>query len=771
MASDSASSDRAPTRLRGWASRPHAAQKASKLERRVGPNEGISDEGYRHLIGATQELLAAYPPDRYFYVGVGRSPSALVEALQALVPHGAQGFPVSGLSARANRAISAEPRAEYERHLDHFFPKPERLQGRTILLMDSVSGGATLLRMKEIFEGFLRSRGIEARVETMAIRGRSPNIDHTLPGPFDPMKPGGESIARYDAHYIGKETLEDLRRNPARKPFVLSLLARLYGDDYVDRLAARGFKLLVLSDAGRSVTLDTAQAVEELERSATRSPIRPEDAERKIRETLAKSFEGTAFVGPDRSTPRGPLVMELRRRHGATSWTASSPIPEERWRNELGKLGAELEALARGPHHHSALYELRITLPINDLGELQPSGIGIERVRQRVLAGGLRSPRKELPVDHGSRRGPKPDASAEELAAYLKEGLSNRVFMSHQDKPVRSASIALGRSSPNDHGEFTVLSNIQSEETARALEHTGRAFDGLARRMNTTRLDVDLDFDARGMIRDVRIVRGLPSVTVQPSVSYALLLDVGHTPAKLDATPEMLVRHLVRGLAGVAYRTPSGERARSISFELQPSEDWAGRPKLKLTSQVALTGLEAHIEAAIPMLDRLTQSVGGAGPRSGLRVTLPLKNGEVQTEGASVERLESRFTLRPDRRLQNPPIRVPADGDGASESVNVRSLERALAESFQGMTFHTLDGKPADRVRVEVRVDTAGRELTVYSDVPEGAFRHAVERYGRALERLSRDASDPSKRHRVEIELSLDDQGRVEADGVRMQQL
>jgi hypothetical protein len=712
------------------------------------------------------ELLAAYPPDRYFYVGVGRSPSALVEALQAFVPHGAQGFPVSGLSARAGRAISDEERTEYYRHLDHFFPKPERLRGRTILLMDSVSAGATLLKMKEIFADFLGSRRIEARVETMSLNNHHPDIDHVLPGRFRPMQAGSADIARYDAHYIGEEKLEGLRVNPARKPFVRSLLARLYGDSYADRLVARGFKPLhVLAEKERKTLLDTDEA-DDGAGSTSRVPVRRQGAERAIHRALAESFEGAGFVHHDRSTPQGELVMRVDRRREPAGWVVSTRVPAELWAAKLATLGSELDALARRPHAHSAPFDVRVSLPL-DGGEVQPERITVERVPGTVRLSPLEIDRGEIAVRREPRSGPKPTASAEELTAYLEKGLSNTFFRDDRGGPRKSATLLLERSSPK--GPFTVRSAVPREGWAHAFEHTGRAFDGLARRMDTTTLRVDLDFDAHGMVRDVRIARYVPSAIVQPGVSNTRTLELGDTPAKVDATPEMLAQRLAQGFREIAYTTPSGEHARSISFEFQPTEDWAGRAALKLTSEAELKGPKAHIDAAIPMLDRLTRSVGGPGPRSGLRVTLPLKNGEVQTEGASVERLEPRFALRPNHRLGSP-IRIPARDDGASESVNVPSLERELAESFQGMTFHTPEGKPARRVRLEVRIDTGG-ELMVYSDVPEGAFRHAVERYARPLERLSRDASDPSKRRWVEIDLPLDDQGRVNSGQVQIRQL
>jgi hypothetical protein len=344
------------------------------------------------------------------------------------------------------------------------------------------------------------------------------------------------------------------------------------------------------------------------------------------------------------------------------------------------------------------------------------------------------------------------------------------MFVLERGQPARSATITLERDLPTDDGAFTVVSSMPAERFAHAFEHTGRAFDALARRMDTARLRVMLDFDRHGLIDGVQVQRHVPESVVQSQTRHVRFLELGDTPAKGAATPEMLVRHLARGFAGFAYTTRAGEYARSISFEVRPTEDWAGRRLLELTTGVEVQGRETLLDGAVALFDRLTQSVGGPGPRSGLRVTLPLKNGEAQTEGASVERLDARFTLQPNRRLANP-IRIPAQGDGASEGVNVPSLERELAERFQGMTFHTPEGKPVGRVRLEVRIDSAGTALSVYSDAPEGAFRHAVERYARALERLTRDASDPSKRRWVEIELPLDDQGRVEADGVRVQQL
>jgi hypothetical protein len=106
----SPSSEAGAPRVRRWYRAEHASRRAARLRRRPLGEAAIRPARYEEVRSAAQEVLSRFPPDRYFYVGIGRSPSALVELLRAVVPDQTQSFPASGLSGRNRRGpIPPEP--------------------------------------------------------------------------------------------------------------------------------------------------------------------------------------------------------------------------------------------------------------------------------------------------------------------------------------------------------------------------------------------------------------------------------------------------------------------------------------------------------------------------------------------------------------------------------------------------------------------------------------------------------------------------------------
>ncbi len=123
------------------------------------PNE------YRDIKEVITTILRKYPPENFFYVGIGRSPISIMAAVEALeVPH--RKFPLSKMTYMYSYAEKRTPEVlrQFHSYLSMNLPSVEQLQGRQILIVDQVGNGYALVNMMREFQDFYDTLGAKARV-------------------------------------------------------------------------------------------------------------------------------------------------------------------------------------------------------------------------------------------------------------------------------------------------------------------------------------------------------------------------------------------------------------------------------------------------------------------------------------------------------------------------------------------------------------------------------------------------------------------------------
>ncbi|MFA6003162.1 MAG: hypothetical protein WC881_03755 [Elusimicrobiota bacterium] len=196
------------------------------------------------------EILQRFPPQRYYYVGVGRSPTVLLDILRALDPAIAGQLPAGKATHARAEYIVGESAQQMQAHLSRFLPDPEALGGRKLLLIDHVESG---LGLKHVRELVARSWG-EDRVESLALVCRkSPNssMEHIKEQGhqelfYDPVAQlkrfASERYDRFSEYTPGTfykpETLSAVTENPEHAALQSALAAAMARDSALGQIRA-----------------------------------------------------------------------------------------------------------------------------------------------------------------------------------------------------------------------------------------------------------------------------------------------------------------------------------------------------------------------------------------------------------------------------------------------------------------------------------------------------------------------------------------------------
>jgi len=127
---------------------------------------------YEGFQKTAQELLEVFPPDKYYYVGVGRSPTMLMSMLEEMGVKGAE-IPLSNVRGYEKIRNEATDKALKE-HLKRYIPSPEELKGRKILMIDFPASGKTFSNVSELLRDAMREAGHKEPPEGLFL-GRDPS--------------------------------------------------------------------------------------------------------------------------------------------------------------------------------------------------------------------------------------------------------------------------------------------------------------------------------------------------------------------------------------------------------------------------------------------------------------------------------------------------------------------------------------------------------------------------------------------------------------------
>ena len=208
------------------------------------PFEHLSEAQYRDIRTAALELMGRFPPDRYFYLGVGRDPSPVLAFLENLSPDISTQIPASGIKG----GVQAQHEPEYFRHLDRLLPAEVLKGGRSILLVDrsNVGSGRSLNAFRTVLQKYLQARGSSTAVEGVGyVQGDTIGfglhvIDYRgFPEMQRFWQSQYEAVARYPYNVIGPQKLETLRENPAYGAFRAKMLERMQSDATLDGFLKR----------------------------------------------------------------------------------------------------------------------------------------------------------------------------------------------------------------------------------------------------------------------------------------------------------------------------------------------------------------------------------------------------------------------------------------------------------------------------------------------------------------------------------------------------
>lgn len=105
-----------------------------------------AEDAYNIFRNVATTLLEKFPPNEYYYIGVGRSPAIVIAILETLNSKIAQSVPLSSPSALDFDAFLDDSHfmETLDLHFDQFLPSLEKLSGRKIILLDYWITGAGL---------------------------------------------------------------------------------------------------------------------------------------------------------------------------------------------------------------------------------------------------------------------------------------------------------------------------------------------------------------------------------------------------------------------------------------------------------------------------------------------------------------------------------------------------------------------------------------------------------------------------------------------------
>lgn len=145
-------------------------------------------ELWKEISDLVTEITHRFPPDQYYYVGVGRSPTPIIALLQELGLD-ALNLPLTQLNSHAanvDRRFPAgfeplKPR-EQERlfeHFERFLPTPQQLKGRRILLIDYTINGFGLRNARSYLRLFAEKMRDDLRFKLLPLKGYSEAESYT----------------------------------------------------------------------------------------------------------------------------------------------------------------------------------------------------------------------------------------------------------------------------------------------------------------------------------------------------------------------------------------------------------------------------------------------------------------------------------------------------------------------------------------------------------------------------------------------------------------
>lgn len=149
----------------------------------------LTAEDFAELKALSEALLKRYPPDQYYFVGVGRSPDPLITLMElghpdccSVVPYSSKLESLRGMQLAGARSLKWARRPydpvkskEAFAWLDHYFPKPEVIKGRKVVPVDYASLGLGLGHFSALLETYKEQRNLDFEQSPVGLTDGSAN--------------------------------------------------------------------------------------------------------------------------------------------------------------------------------------------------------------------------------------------------------------------------------------------------------------------------------------------------------------------------------------------------------------------------------------------------------------------------------------------------------------------------------------------------------------------------------------------------------------------
>jgi hypothetical protein len=112
---------------------------------------------------AAKAIMTRFPQDKYFVIGIGRSPTLLMAYYSLVAPDYTAQVPLTHFkysTAFAGPLTESEERVLFQ-HFDQFIPDAKLINGKQILLLDFVENGHSLIAAAKYLNKYFAEKGVQ----------------------------------------------------------------------------------------------------------------------------------------------------------------------------------------------------------------------------------------------------------------------------------------------------------------------------------------------------------------------------------------------------------------------------------------------------------------------------------------------------------------------------------------------------------------------------------------------------------------------------------
>lgn len=135
-------------------------------------DEDVLEKNYKDIFELAESLLKKFPPDKYYFVGLGRTPSPINAYFQAKYGPIAQNIPLSLLR---HFGMNKSTLKKLNNHFDNFLNVKE-IGNKQIILFDYIDSGESLQIASQYFSQYLEKKGLKLHL-SLGLMNNSENIN------------------------------------------------------------------------------------------------------------------------------------------------------------------------------------------------------------------------------------------------------------------------------------------------------------------------------------------------------------------------------------------------------------------------------------------------------------------------------------------------------------------------------------------------------------------------------------------------------------------